>query len=229
MKPLFRTPAGHLGPRPGSLFGDYPHSVHSPHMHQGIDLSCLREPVQAGRPGTVLFAGLSSGLGGNKLVIDHGVLDGQRHVTQMYHFGHKHQPWQECIFVRAGQQISAGQIVGTAGDSGNAVTVHVHLEHLVDGKPQDPIQYLKDFQVIRRFLTKLRLAVLYPSAKGPQGPDVVELQRRLNCHGFYCQTDGIYGPRTQVQVKAFQVAKGLDPDGIVGKLTWQALLKRPML
>ena len=36
--------------------------------------------------------------------------------------------------------------------------------------------------------------------------------------------DGVFGPKTQQWVAAFQGAAGLVPDGIVGPLTWQALI-----
>ena len=36
--------------------------------------------------------------------------------------------------------------------------------------------------------------------------------------------DGDFGPNTESAVKAFQTHKGLDPDGIVGPLTWDKLI-----
>lgn len=61
---------------------------------------------------------------------------------------------------------------------------------------------------------------------GYKGPDVVTLQTRLNKLGFSCgANDGDFGPRTLEAVKAYQAAKGLVVDGVVGKMTWSALMK----
>lgn len=57
------------------------------------------------------------------------------------------------------------------------------------------------------------------------GNDVKWLQYALNREGYNCGTvDGIFGSNTQKQVKAFQKAKGLDADGIVGPKTREALV-----
>lgn len=51
------------------------------------------------------------------------------------------------------------------------------------------------------------------------------VQNRLNSLGYSCgKADGINGPNTQRGIKAFQSAKGLTADGIVGPKTWKALL-----
>jgi len=36
--------------------------------------------------------------------------------------------------------------------------------------------------------------------------------------------DGDFGPKTEAAVKAFQTSRGLEDDGLVGQLTWEALL-----
>lgn len=60
---------------------------------------------------------------------------------------------------------------------------------------------------------------------GNKGPDVVVLQNRLNMLKFPCgPADGDFGPRTREAVKAFQAARGLVVDAIVGKNTWKALM-----
>ena len=47
----------------------------------------------------------------------------------------------------------------------------------------------------------------------------------LNCNGYSSgSVDGDFGPNTEKAAKAFQNAKGLTQDGIVGKNTWTAIL-----
>ena len=64
---------------------------------------------------------------------------------------------------------------------------------------------------------------------GSSGPDVITLQYLLNVAAEFNSTipapsqDGNFGRETQQAVTAFQSAAGLQPDGIVGPATWQAL------
>jgi peptidoglycan hydrolase-like protein with peptidoglycan-binding domain len=41
--------------------------------------------------------------------------------------------------------------------------------------------------------------------------------------------DGIFGPKTEAAVRAFQADENLTVDGIVGRHTWTALLRRWLL
>ncbi len=65
---------------------------------------------------------------------------------------------------------------------------------------------------------------------GSQGAQVRKLQERLNLVRNYYSgipalvEDGIFGSRTQSAVRAYQRAKGLAVDGIVGKDTWNTLI-----
>jgi peptidoglycan hydrolase-like protein with peptidoglycan-binding domain len=89
--------------------------------------------------------------------------------------------------------------MGAAG----ATVVEPHEHHWRDKKPhQDP---------------ELGL--------GDKGYQVKRLQKLLARRGFDPQgADGVFGKNTAAAVRAAQKANGLDVDGIVGPLTWRALL-----
>jgi hypothetical protein len=67
--------------------------------------------------------------------------------------------------------------------------------------------------------------------RGSSGSTVIDLQRRLDvwlrAQGAGSLTaDGIFGSLTDRAVRSFQQANRLSPDGVVGPLTWGALLAR---
>jgi lysozyme len=66
---------------------------------------------------------------------------------------------------------------------------------------------------------------------GARSPEVAELKRALRAY-FKANRgrtkarftmDTTYGPQTVLAVQDFQTAHGLDPDGVVGELTWAAV------
>lgn len=60
---------------------------------------------------------------------------------------------------------------------------------------------------------------------GQRGAFVLDAQSMLNGLGFHVgRADGIFGPATKAAVMAFQAEAGLETDGIIGPLTWDALL-----
>jgi hypothetical protein len=66
--------------------------------------------------------------------------------------------------------------------------------------------------------------------RGAKGGYVAELQSRLLIHHISLKVfgvDGDFGNETLVAVKQFQGLNGLPVDGIVGPITWEALLKEP--
>lgn len=60
--------------------------------------------------------------------------------------------------------------------------------------------------------------------RGLSEPVVEVIQKMLMAHGFDPGTvDGIFGPKTERAVMAFQRTMGLEADGVVGPKTWSAL------
>ena len=60
--------------------------------------------------------------------------------------------------------------------------------------------------------------------EGSSGPLVKQLQERLKEKGFNPGgVDGVFGLGTKAAVREFQKVNGLQPDGVVGQRTWNAL------
>jgi peptidoglycan hydrolase-like protein with peptidoglycan-binding domain len=60
-------------------------------------------------------------------------------------------------------------------------------------------------------------------AQGMDGPSVRSVQYLLQARGHDLAVDGDFGPQTHANVVAFQRARGLKVDGIVGPETWSML------
>ncbi|MCR5130203.1 MAG: M23 family metallopeptidase [Prevotella sp.] len=86
------------------------------HIHSGVDIKTkANDNVRAAFDGEVIQSG-PNGAYGNCIKIQHG----NGLVTLYAH--------QSKNFVKAGQKVKAGQIIGLAGRTGRATTEHVHFE-----------------------------------------------------------------------------------------------------
>jgi peptidoglycan hydrolase-like protein with peptidoglycan-binding domain len=73
--------------------------------------------------------------------------------------------------------------------------------------------------------SKEELAIPASCKRKSRGKAVTQLQQQLTALGFDCgAADGRFGERTEAAVRAFQAARGLEVDGVVGPKTWRALL-----
>lgn len=100
-------------------------------MHEGLDFSApMGATVLATAPGKVIFAGRKGGYG-RMVEIDHGF----GIVTRYAHL--------KEITVETGQVVEYRDKIGKLGSSGRSTGPHVHYEILVDGKPHDPMNFLK--------------------------------------------------------------------------------------
>ena len=101
-------------------------------MHPGIDLAgAYGTPVYSTADGTVIRAGWNSGGYGNLIEIDHG-----RGITTR--FGHL-----SAILVHAGDHIARGTLIGRMGSTGRSTGNHLHYEVRIDGRPVNPIPFMK--------------------------------------------------------------------------------------
>jgi murein DD-endopeptidase MepM/ murein hydrolase activator NlpD len=101
-------------------------------MHPGIDLAgAYGTPIYATADGTVMRAGWNNGGYGNLVEIDHG-----RGISTRY--GH-----MSAILVHAGDHVTRGQQIGRMGSTGRSTGNHLHYEVRIDGRPVNPIPFMK--------------------------------------------------------------------------------------
>lgn len=118
--------------RGGQLTSPFGYSRWRGRHHDGIDIAAPRgTALYAADNGVVTFAGWRSGLG-QTIIIDHG---GGKLQTVYAHL--------DSFAVSRGQQVQAGQKIGTIGCTGFCTGPNVHFEVLVNGKPVDPMKYLR--------------------------------------------------------------------------------------
>lgn len=101
-------------------------------FHSGVDISAgTGTPVRATADGIVSFSGWSAG-NGNLVVIEHGF----GYSTLYAH--------NSSIVVRVGQKVKRGDIIANVGSTGNTTGPHLHYEVWHNGKPVNPIDFIKD-------------------------------------------------------------------------------------
>lgn len=95
-------------------------------FHQGDDLACAEgTPVLAALDGVITSARRSTSYG-NCLCVHHSNGEETLYAHLQY------------LFVRAGEVVRAGQVLGTAGQTGEATGPHLHFELIQNGVRYDP-------------------------------------------------------------------------------------------
>jgi len=120
-----------MTPRVSSPFGNRNHPIYKAvRHHDGIDLAAPEgAAIRAISEGLVVFADPYAGYG-NLVVIQH-----PEGFTS--HYGHC-----KTIKVSPGTRVKAGEVIATVGSTGNVTGPHLHLEIRIDGKPQNPEDYI---------------------------------------------------------------------------------------
>ncbi len=100
-------------------------------FHLGNDLAAAEgTQIYAAADGVVRYAGTHSSYG-NYVRVLHSDGDESLYAHMQY------------VFVRSGQPVTAGQVLGTVGETGNATGPHLHFEILHQGIRYDPSQALQ--------------------------------------------------------------------------------------
>ena len=102
--------------------------------HEGLDFAGTRgSDILGVASGVVTWSGKKRGYG-HLLEISHG----NGYVTRYAH--------NDELLVKAGDEISAGQVIAKMGTTGRASSPHVHFEVLHNGKPVNPYQFVKQMR-----------------------------------------------------------------------------------
>jgi len=99
--------------------------------HSGIDISNAENtPIQATADGVVAEAGWMDRYG-NGVLLSHS-----DQLETLY--GHMAR-----VRVKTGQKVTRGDILGDMGHTGNATGVHLHYEVRLNGRPVNPMPYMR--------------------------------------------------------------------------------------
>lgn len=106
------------------------------YTHTGIDYGvACGTPLYAPAAGEVWYADSNVLPGaGNRIVLNHGVVGGNALATNFYHLS--------SLLVGPGQRVSAGQLIGHTGTTGNSNGCHLHFETVLNGSLVDPMGLL---------------------------------------------------------------------------------------
>ncbi|MCX6276846.1 MAG: M23 family metallopeptidase [Bacteroidetes bacterium] len=116
-------------------------------FHEGMDFSAsVGTEVYATGNGTITLAGRDAHGGyGNQILIDHGF----SYKTVYAHLSR--------IFVKPGQKILRGQIIGYVGNTGKSTSPHLHYEVRKNGSPLNPIYFFYNDITPEQFQMMLEL------------------------------------------------------------------------
>jgi murein DD-endopeptidase MepM/ murein hydrolase activator NlpD len=122
-----------------SRFGWRKHPIYKRRiLHRGVDFAApTGHKIKASESGIVIVAGRKKKYNGyGKItIIDHGTKAKKRYSTIYAH--------QSRIFVKVGDYVSRGDVIGWVGSTGNSTGPHLHFEIRLNGNPVNPLKYIK--------------------------------------------------------------------------------------
>ena len=106
-------------------------------FHPGLDVPAMNgQPVIASMEGVVAFSGYAAGYG-KSVVLQHR----DDFSTRYAH--------NSVNFVKKGEFVKKGQIIGLVGSTGNSTGNHLHFEIRCRGIPLDPLDFLPALEKIQ--------------------------------------------------------------------------------
>ena len=103
-------------------------------LHAGTDIAAgSGNPIRAAGSGRVIQAGWNGGYG-RYTCIHHGRLGGSTFTTCYAH--------QSAMYVRVGDYVRRGEMIGRVGSTGASTGAHLHFETRFGGVPRNPLVYL---------------------------------------------------------------------------------------
>ncbi len=133
------TSTGFIRPISGPITSPFGYRIHpifkSRIFHSGIDIGGPNGgAIRASNDGKVIYSGWYGGYG-KVVILDHGVVNGQPITTLYAHMS--------SIGVSNGQMVKKGQTLGREGSTGYSTGPHCHFEVRVNGKPVNPLNYVR--------------------------------------------------------------------------------------
>ncbi|MBO6086993.1 peptidoglycan DD-metalloendopeptidase family protein [bacterium] len=118
-----------------SPFGWRTHPIfNSRTFHSGVDIAGPnRGSIKASNSGKVIYSGWYGGYG-KVVIVDHGKVNGKPTTTLYAHMSSTN--------VSQGQFVNKGDVLGYEGTTGYSTGPHVHFEVRINGKPNNPLNYI---------------------------------------------------------------------------------------
>lgn len=133
------TSTGFIRPISGPITSPFGYRIHpifkSRIYHSGIDIGGPNGgAIKASNDGKVIYSGWYGGYG-KVVILDHGIVNRQPITTLYAHMS--------SIGVSNGQMVKKGQTLGREGSTGYSTGPHCHFEVRVNGKPVNPLNYVR--------------------------------------------------------------------------------------
>lgn len=191
-------------PRVSSKYGPRKGGAFS--FHYGTDFTGYTD-LHAILGGVVTQVGRMNDAAGNVIVIDSKLPDGRTVTIVRMHAA----SWT----VKRGDHVTEGQVIGRMGSTGNATGLcdHVEVRFWDNGKLSrvDPEVWIADMLAAPSIVKHITV-----------DRSVADVQRVVGA-----TPDGIWGPKTDAAVRAFQSRHGLTVDGIWGPKSDAAGFPKP--